>query len=52
VADQGDELSFADVEVNSLEGQVIAAATERKILLEILNFYEFFHGFNGGESGH
>jgi hypothetical protein len=52
VANQGDEFAFADVEIDSLEGQVITAATEGKILLEIQNFYKCCHGFYVGESGH
>jgi hypothetical protein len=33
MADQGDEFAFADIEIDSLEGQVITATTEGKILL-------------------
>ena len=51
VADQGDEFAFADVEIDSLEGQVIATTIEGKVLLEILNFYKSCHGFVG-RSGH
>jgi hypothetical protein len=52
VADQGDEFAFANVEVDSLKGQVIATAIEGEILLKILNFYEGCHGFFEDESGH
>ena len=40
VADQRDELTFADLEIDPLESQVAGTTGERKILLEILNFYE------------
>jgi hypothetical protein len=37
VADQGNEFTLADLKMNALEGEVMATATQRKVLDNILD---------------
>ena len=46
MANQGDEFSLADLQINALEGEVIAAAGQGKILDNILNRNQSSHDRN------